>query len=143
LRRFPLATGGDIWVNNRGRKNKVDLKAHKIALLAAIFDLYTWFAIFIDDFERPTTPKRSEEEDRKGGNLSPMLNVALQIWLIDLTTDETFGVEDRVGRVRVERIFGRVTDPSFSVRASIREKAEGRTHSRSSSVKATHEGVIR
>jgi hypothetical protein len=49
-----------------------------------------------------------------------MLNVALQLWLIDLTTDEAFGVEDRVGRVSVERIFGRVTDPSFSVRASVK-----------------------
>lgn len=49
-----------------------------------------------------------------------MLNVALQLWLIDLTTDETFGIEDRVGRVRVERIFGRVTDPSFELRASVK-----------------------
>jgi len=46
-----------------------------------------------------------------------MLNVALQIWLIYLTTDEAFGIEDCVGWVRVERIFGRVTDPSFEVRA--------------------------
>jgi hypothetical protein len=54
---YGLTTGGE--------RTKVDLKAHKITLLAAIFDLYTWFAIFIDDFERPTRPKRSEEEDRK------------------------------------------------------------------------------
>ena len=45
-----------------------------------------------------------------------MLNVALQLWLVNLTTDETFRVKDRVGRVGVEGIFGRVTNPSFRVR---------------------------
>jgi hypothetical protein len=52
--------------------------------------------------------KRSEEEDRRLNErkTSPMLNIALQLWLIHLTTDETFGIEDRVGRVQVERIFG-------------------------------------
>jgi len=52
-----------------------------------------------------------------------MLNVALQLWLFDLTTDETFGIKDRVGRVRVERIFGRVTDPSFELRARVKKKS--------------------
>jgi hypothetical protein len=55
-----------------------------------------------------------------------MLHVALQLWLIDLTTDETFGIKDRVGRVRVERIFGRVTDPSFELRARVKCKTHGK-----------------
>ena len=55
-----------------------------------------------------------------------MLNIALQLWLIHLTTDETFGIEDRVGRVRVECIFGRVTDPSFEVRTRPKEQTHGK-----------------
>jgi hypothetical protein len=35
-----------------------------------------------------------------------MFNVTLQLWLSDLTTDETLSVKDCVNRVRVERIFG-------------------------------------
>lgn len=45
-----------------------------------------------------------------------MLKVALQLRLFDLTTDKTLRVKDRVCRVSVERIFGRVTDPSLRVR---------------------------
>jgi hypothetical protein len=44
-----------------------------------------------------------------------VFNVTLQLWLFDLTTDETLGIKDCVGRVRVERVFGRVTDPGFWV----------------------------
>jgi hypothetical protein len=71
-----------------------------------------------------------------------MLNVALQLWFTNLTTDETFRVKDRVSRVGVEGIFGRVTDPSFPRKGKTSEKTDRRTHIRSSSVKATHEGVI-
>ena len=72
--------------------------------------------------------KRSEEDNRQLNErkTSPMLDVALQLWLIHLTTDETFGIKDRVGRVRVERIFGRVTDPSFEVRAKVKEETHGK-----------------
>jgi hypothetical protein len=47
-----------------------------------------------------------------------VFNVTLQLWLFYLTTDETLSIKDCVGRVRVERIFGRVTDPSFWVSTS-------------------------
>jgi hypothetical protein len=72
--------------------------------------------------------KGSEEEDRRLNErkTSPMLNIALQLWLIHFTTDETFGIENRVGRVHVERIFGRVTDPSFEVRARLKEQRHGK-----------------
>ncbi len=55
-----------------------------------------------------------------------MFNVPLQLWLFDLTTDETLSVKDRVGRVRVERIFGRVTDPGLwvSTRWEVGKKEE-------------------
>ena len=33
------------------------MKAHKIAIFAAILDLHAGFAILLNDFERPTTPK--------------------------------------------------------------------------------------
>ena len=42
------------------------MKAHKIVLFAAIFDLYsgfaTKFATLFEDFERPTTQKVNETE---------------------------------------------------------------------------------
>jgi hypothetical protein len=59
-----------------------------------------------------------------------MFNVTLQLWLSDLTTDETLSVKDCVDRVRVERIFGRVTDPGLwvSTRWKVRvKKGEKRT----------------
>ena len=54
----------------------------------------------------------------------PVFNVTLQVWLFDLTTDEALGVKDCVGRVRVERIFGRVTDSGLWV--STRWKVGGK-----------------
>ena len=90
--------------------------------------------------------ERSEEDNRQLNErkTSPMLDVALQLWLLHLTTDETFGIKDCVGRVRVERIFGRITDSRFEVRVKAKgQSTRKRTHSRSSSVKATQDGVIR
>ena len=60
--------------------------------------------------------------------MSPMFNVTLQLWPIHLTTDEMFGIEDCIGRIRMEHIFGRVTNPSFEVSA----KVKGKTHEESS-----------
>jgi hypothetical protein len=72
-----------------------------------------------------------------------VLEVTLYVWLINLATDEALRVKDRVGGIRMECIFRRVTNPSCGVRGvrDIRKKKS--THSRSSSVKATQEGVIR
>jgi hypothetical protein len=58
-----------------------------------------------------------------------MFNVTLQLWLFDLTTDETLGIKDCVGRVGVERVFGRVTDPGLwvSTRWEVGGKREERT----------------
>lgn len=62
----------------------------------------------------------------------PVFNVTLQVWLLDLTTDETLGVKDCVGRVRMERIFGRVTDPGLWVSTirKVGKEREGRTAAR-------------
>jgi hypothetical protein len=99
------------------RGNMTTMKAHKITVFAAIFDLYGRFATLLNDFERPTTPKSQANRTNNIKANPPMLKVALQLRLFDLTTDETFRVKDRVGRVRVECIFGRVTDPSLRVRS--------------------------
>lgn len=41
------------------------------------------------------------------GNLEwPVLDITLELGVIDLTTNETFGVEYGVGRVRVESVLG-------------------------------------
>ena len=42
------------------------MKAHKIAILAAILDLHAGFAILLNDFERPTTPnvKQTKQPDK-------------------------------------------------------------------------------
>jgi hypothetical protein len=91
--------------------NERTTKAHKIAFLSAIFDMYRGFATLIEDFERPTTSKINGTETGTRQRVNPpVFHVTLQIWLFDLTTDETLSVKDCVGRVRVERIFCRVTD---------------------------------
>lgn len=84
-------------------------------------------------------PKRTRQKANP-----PVFNVTLKLWLCDLTTDEALSVKDCVGRVRVERVFSRVTDPGLWISTRWKEgEKKGRTYSRSSSVKATHEGVIR
>ena len=42
------------------------MKAHKIAIFAAILDLHAGFAILLNDFERPTTPnvKQTKQPDK-------------------------------------------------------------------------------
>jgi hypothetical protein len=85
---------------------------------------------------------QTDRGHREGGH-RPMLDVALQFWLFDLATNETLRVKDRVGRVRVECIFRGVTDPSYRVFGHEGRGTKENTYSRSSSVKATHEGVIR
>jgi hypothetical protein len=73
-----------------------------------------------------------------------MLHVALQVWFIDLTANEAFGIEDRVGWVGVERILGGITDSGAELTRRLSgARHEKNTYSRSSSLKATQEGVIR
>ena len=72
----------------------------------------------------------------------PVLLVALDLGVVDLAADQTLGVEDRVFGVRVVRVFRGVADTVFFISGSGRWSREG-AYSRSSSEKATHEGVIR
>jgi hypothetical protein len=45
-----------VWKKISGNQGKErTVKAHKFALFAAIFDLYSGFATLFEDFERPTT----------------------------------------------------------------------------------------
>ncbi len=41
------------------------MKAHKVAIFAAIFDMYNGFATLIGDFERPTMSKVNKTETDK------------------------------------------------------------------------------
>lgn len=104
-------------IGNQG--NERTMKAHKIAFFAAIFDLYSGFATLIEDFEWPTMSKinATETGTRQKAN-PPVFHVTLQVWLFDLTTNKTLSVKDCVGRVRVECIFGRVTDSGLWVSTS-------------------------
>jgi hypothetical protein len=78
--------------------------------------MYTGFTTLLNDFERPTTPKvKADQKDWTKAN-PPMLNVALQLQIFHFTTDESLGVENRVGRASVERVFGRVTDTGLRIR---------------------------
>jgi hypothetical protein len=144
LTRIIAEISSGVWKNMSGDQgNERTMKAHKIAFFAAIFNMHSGFATLIGNFERPTTTKVNKTETDKTKKNPPVFNVTLQVWLFDLTTDETLSVKDCVGRVRVERIFGRVTDPGLwvSTRWKVGKK-KGGTYSRSSSVNDTHEGVI-
>ena len=48
-----------------GQGNERTMKAHKIAIIATIFDIYSGLAILFKDFERPTTSKVNETETVK------------------------------------------------------------------------------
>ena len=74
----------------------------------------------------------------------PVLHVALDLGVIELATNETLGVEDGVLRVGVERVLRTITNTRDAwVGTPLRKWNKGRTYSRSSSEKLTHEGVIR
>ena len=72
----------------------------------------------------------------------PVLHVLLNFRVVELATDETLRVEDRVLRVGVECVLRGITDTERRSEGSIRG-GNVITHSRSSSVKETHDGVIR
>jgi hypothetical protein len=126
LPRIIAEISSGVWKKMSGNQgNESTMKAHKIAIFAAIFDMYSGFATLIGDFERPTTSEINETETDKTRKANPpVFKVTLQLWLFDLTTDETLSVEDCVDRVRVERVFGRVTDPGLWV--STRWKVGGK-----------------
>ena len=69
----------------------------------------------------------------------PVLHVALDFRIVILATDKTLCVEDGVFGVGVECILGRVTDTERKFSIHNVNKRRKCTHSRSSSVKETHE----
>jgi hypothetical protein len=74
-----------------------------------------------------------------------MLLVALDFRIFQLATNQTLSVKDSVFRVGVEGILSGVTDTT-KVNPQLEMELEdlmSKTHSRSSSEKETHEGVIR
>jgi hypothetical protein len=72
----------------------------------------------------------------------PVLQVAFDILVVNLAADKSLGVEDGVFGVGVVRVLGAVTDTGAKNEHKPRLTRRV-THSRSSSVKLTHEGVIR
>jgi len=84
----------------------------------------------------------------KGAHV-PMLLVSLDFRVIHLTTNQTLSIKDSVFRVGVEGVLGGVTDTEEMNDPLETEPDDWladkgkRTHSRSSSEKETHEGVIR
>ena len=72
-----------------------------------------------------------------------MLLITQYFWIIHLTTDETLSVEDGVFRVGVEGVLGGITDTKSTISGRSFRTVKSLTYSRSSSVKETHEGVIR
>jgi len=65
---------------------------HKFTLLALILDTDAGMSVLIFDSERQ------------------VLQVLLDLLLLHLSTNETLGVKDRVFGIRVEGIFGTITD---------------------------------
>jgi hypothetical protein len=72
----------------------------------------------------------------------PVLHIPFEFIVIHLTTNQTFGVEDSVLGVGMEGILGRVSNAG-KILSQAKGRMKKRTYSRSSSVKPTHEGVIR
>lgn len=65
---------------------------YELTLLILVLDLNGWFATLADNLERP------------------VLLIALDLWVTNLTTDETFGVEHGVFGVGMECVLCAVTD---------------------------------
>ena len=65
---------------------------YEFTLVALVLDLDEWFSTFVRDFE------------------GPMFCVFLDFRLIELSTNESFGVKDSVLRIIVECVFRRITD---------------------------------
>ena len=74
------------------------MATHELPVLTAILNLDGRLLVLLDDLERP------------------VLLVPNDFGVIDLTTDETLGVEYGVFGVAVVRIFGGVTDETFLIR---------------------------
>jgi hypothetical protein len=74
-----------------------DFLGGEVTLLATVLDVDSGLAILVVDLERP------------------VLHVLLHVSVVELTSDETLGVEDSVLRVGVEGVFGGVTDETFLV----------------------------
>jgi hypothetical protein len=74
-----------------------DFLGGKVTLLATVLDVDSGPAILVVNLEWP------------------VLHVLLHVSVVELTSDETLGVEDSVLRVGVEGVLGRVTDKTFII----------------------------
>jgi hypothetical protein len=66
LTRIIAEISSGVWKEMSGNHGyERAIKAHKIAIFAAIFDMYSGFATLLDNFERPTTSKVNKTETDK------------------------------------------------------------------------------
>ena len=98
---------------------------YKVAVRAFVFDGDGGFAILLCHFVRP------------------VLHVASNVLIIHFATDKTLGIEYRVFWVGVESILSAVTDTEKKMSVLLAGTEWVVSYSLSSSVKLTHEGVIR
>ncbi len=80
-----------------GQDHGGNLFGCKVAGLALVLDRDGGFAVLLLDLK------------------GPVLHVALDILVVHLAPNETLGVKDRVTRVGVEGVLGRVTDKAFVI----------------------------
>jgi hypothetical protein len=72
LPRIIAEISSGVWKKMSGNQgNESTMKAHKLAIFAAIFDMHSGFATLIGDFERPTTSKVNETETDKTRKANP------------------------------------------------------------------------
>jgi len=74
-----------------------DLLGEELFLLALVLDLNFWFGVTVDNLKWP------------------VLLVTLDGWFIELSADESFGVEDRIRWVHGDLILGGITDKTLAV----------------------------
>jgi NAD-specific glutamate dehydrogenase len=106
---------------------RLNVDTYEVAKVTTVLDLDSRLPAFIQKLERPVLP------------------ISLDFSIVEFATDEPLRVENRVFRIGMKGIFGRVANPELNA-GGVSEHAAIKciiTHSRSSSVKLTQEGVIR
>ena len=101
------------------------INTYKLPIFALVLDFDRRLVILLDNLEGPVLP------------------VTLNLGIVDLAADETLSIKDRVLWVRVVGVLGSISDTEYVTFSLDRQERKRHAYSRSSSVKLTHEGVIR
>ena len=68
--------------------SRANIDTHEVAKIATVLDLNRWLPPLVEELEWPVLP------------------ISLDLYVIELATDETFRVENSVLRIGVKGIFG-------------------------------------